>query len=70
MVDLVAVAFVAAVAIQLPIGILVYVDARRLGLRNPELYSLGILLPAGGFVVIPYYLSQRKTFPKADAEEP
>lgn len=55
---------VGALAVQLPIAVLVYVDARRLGLENPETYWLGILVPAGGFVVILYYLSARRTLPR------
>ncbi len=51
-----------ALVIQFPIGILLYLDAKRLDLKNPEMYGLGVIVPAGGFAVILYYLSERKTF--------
>jgi hypothetical protein len=46
----------------------VYVDARRRRLEHPEVYWLGILVPAAGFVVILYYLSERKDLPTKGAE--
>ncbi|WP_459877225.1 hypothetical protein [Halorubrum gandharaense] len=49
---------------QLPIAIIVYFDARRLGLKQPEKYELGIIVPAAGFIVILYYLSNRRDLPK------
>ncbi|MFC4543140.1 hypothetical protein ACFO5R_14515 [Halosolutus amylolyticus] len=59
---------VAVLAVQLPIAVLVAVDARRLGLANPERYELGILVPAGGLVVILVYLSRRRELPR-EAED-
>ena len=52
--------------IQLPIAILVYFDARRLNLKQPEKYDLGIIVPAAGFIVIVYYFSNRKELPKRE----
>ena len=68
--DVVLSLLVAAVALQLPIGVLVYLDAERLGPKNPEKYAMGILVPTGGFVVVPYYLSERKNLPKREADRP
>jgi len=51
---------------QLPIAIIVYFDARRLGLKQPEKYELGIIVPAAGFIVILYYLSNRRELPKRE----
>lgn len=67
--DLVYLFFVGAIAIQIPIGILMYFDAKRLNLRNPETYWLGVIIPAAGFVVILYYLSERKSLPKKETED-
>ena len=61
--------FVALVA-QYPVAVVVYLDARRLGLRDPATYGLGIVVPAAGFVVALYYLSERATLPRADGEKP
>ena len=36
---------------------------------TPPTYSLGIVVPAAGFVVVLYYLSERKTLPRGDGEE-
>ncbi len=58
----------AALALQFPIAILVYIDAKRLDLENPERYWLGIVVPAGGLVVVLYYLSERKTLPRKEVE--
>jgi len=49
-------------------AILVYIDARRLGLENPEQYDLGIILPAAGFLVFVYYVSKRGTLAQNAAE--
>jgi hypothetical protein len=58
--------FVLAMAIQIPVGALLYLDARRLGLEDPEIYWLGVVVPAAGFVVVLYYLSERKDLPRRD----
>ena len=50
--------------IQLPIGVVLYFDAKRLNLKDPELYWLGVIVPTLGFVVILYYVSERKNLPK------
>ena len=52
--DLVLVLLVGFFAIQIPMALLVYIDARRLGLETPEQYDLGIILPAAGFLVFAY----------------
>ena len=61
--------FVGAIAIQIPVGILMYFDAKRLNLKSPETYWLGVLIPAAGFLVILYYISERKTLPKKETED-
>ncbi|MFC6989054.1 hypothetical protein ACFQJD_10680 [Haloplanus sp. GCM10025708] len=70
MADLVPLLLVGAVAIQIPIGILMYLDAKRLGLKNPEIYWLGVVIPAAGFVVILYYFTERRNLPKKEGENP
>ena len=50
--------------IQLPLGVVLYFDAKRLNLKDPELYWLGVVVPTVGFVVILYYVSERKNLPK------
>jgi hypothetical protein len=67
--ELVLVLLVGAIAVQIPIGVLLYLDAKRLGLRNPELYWLGVVVPAAGFVVILYYASTRKELPRTETDE-
>ncbi|WP_280537096.1 hypothetical protein [Halopenitus sp. POP-27] len=62
--DLVPLILVALLAVQIPIAAIVYLDARRLGLKNPETYWLGILIPTGGLIVIPVYLSRRHELPQ------
>jgi hypothetical protein len=62
------VALMVGLTAQYPLGLVVYLDARRLGLRDPSTYGLGIVVPAAGFVVALYYLSERDTLPRADGE--
>jgi hypothetical protein len=62
------VALMVGLTAQYPLALVVYLDARRLGLRDPAIYGLGIVVPAAGFVVVLYYLSARDTLPRADAE--
>ena len=59
--DLVLALLVGLFVIQIPMAVLVYIDARRLGLENPEQYDLGIILPAAGFLVFAYYSSHWKS---------
>ncbi|SDK83244.1 hypothetical protein [Natronorubrum texcoconense] len=66
--DLILVLLVGLFAIQIPMAVLVYIDARRLGLENPEQYDLGIILPAAGFLVFAYYLSKRGSLARRAAE--
>ena len=64
MVELAYLLLVGAVAIEIPIGVLIYFDAKRLNLKDPEMYWLGVILPAAGFIVILYYFSERKKLQK------
>ena len=69
MVELAYVLIVGAIAIQIPIGVLVYFDAKRLNLKNPDTYWLGVIAPAAGFIVILYYFSERKSLPKKETDD-
>jgi hypothetical protein len=62
--DLVPFLLVGAVAIQIPIGTAMYFDAKRLDLKDPEVYLLGVVLPAAGFVVILYYFAEWRFLPQ------
>ncbi|OIB57186.1 hypothetical protein [Natrialba sp. SSL1] len=59
--SLVIVLLMAALLIQVPIALLVRFDARRQGFDNPEMYELGILVPMGGILVVPAYISKRRS---------
>ncbi|SDY01438.1 hypothetical protein SAMN04487946_105115 [Halobellus clavatus] len=61
--------FIAALLVQYPMGALVYLDARRLGVENPATYGLGIIVPAAGFIVGLYYVSERRTLPTQGGED-
>jgi hypothetical protein len=61
---------VGAVAIQIPLGVVMYLDARRLKLKDPEVYWLGVVIPAAGFVVVLYYFAERRNLPKKEQEDP
>ncbi|MFD1599671.1 hypothetical protein [Halobellus rarus] len=50
--------------VQLLFGVVMYFDAKRLDLQDPEQYWLGVVVPTIGFVVILYYFSERKNLPK------
>ncbi|RQG91311.1 hypothetical protein EA462_04820 [Natrarchaeobius halalkaliphilus] len=68
--DLAALLFNAFLVVQVPIALLVYVDARRLALENPLVYVFGILVPAGGIIVVPIYVSRRDDLPRSgDGDE-
>jgi hypothetical protein len=69
MVDAALTLLLAVLAVQFPIAVLVYIDARRLGLATPRLYAVGIVVTnvAGVFVIL-YYLSKRRELPRADGE--
>ena len=69
MADVVAFAFVFVLTIQLPLAVIVYLDARRLGLERPEIWWFGIVAPAAGFLVAWYYVSQRANL-AAEVNEP
>jgi len=66
MTDQAYLAFVLFLAVQIPLLILVAIDARRLGLKDPLVWELGVLVPAAGIPVILYYLSERKHLPRND----
>jgi hypothetical protein len=68
--DLVPVLLAGAVAIQIPLGIVMYFDAKRLNLKDPETYWLGVVIPAAGFVVILYYFAERRELPKEEHADP
>ena len=68
MVDPAFAALIAVLVAQYPLGVVVYLDARRLGLRDPAIYGLGIVVPAAGFVVVLYYLSERGRLRRADGD--
>jgi len=68
MTNLLIVLLVGALIVQFPMSILMYIDARRLNLKNPEMYWLGVIAPAAGFVVILYYFSERKSLPRKESE--
>ncbi|WP_411963137.1 hypothetical protein [Haloferax sp. YSMS24] len=55
--------------VQLPLALVMYLDAKRLNLKNPQKYWFGVTVPAAGFVVILYYFSARKDLPKKDPED-
>ncbi|THE63379.1 hypothetical protein D8Y22_18550 [Salinadaptatus halalkaliphilus] len=59
-------AVAAVVALQIPLAIVVHVDAKRLGLANPAMYELGILVPTAGLAVAFVYFSRRRELPRAD----
>jgi hypothetical protein len=63
---------VGALLIQLPLAVVIYVDAKGLNLKTPEQYWLGVVVPTVGFVVILYYLSERRNLPRtpqADSQD-
>jgi len=68
MTDLVVWLLVLAIFLQLPISLLVRYDAKRLGLKQPIKYELGIIVPTAGFIVLLYYLTNRRDLPKAEDE--
>jgi hypothetical protein len=45
-----------------------YFDAKRLDLKDPEVYWLGVVIPAAGFVVILYYFAERRNLPKKEED--
>lgn len=47
---------------------LVRYDAKRLGLKQPVKYELGIIVPTAGFVVLLYDLANHRDLPKAEDE--
>jgi len=68
MIDLVVWLLVLAIFLQLPISLLVRYDAKRLDLKQPIKYELGIIVPTAGFIVLLYYLANRRDLPKAEDE--
>jgi hypothetical protein len=59
----------ALIVLQVPVAILVYLDAKRLNAKNPFVYFYGVLVPAAGFVVVPASLSKRDELPR-DSDDP
>lgn len=68
MFDAVALVLIGLLALQIPIAVLVHIDARRIGIEHPEWYDMGIIVPAAGFLVIPYYLSNRRRLAREAAK--
>lgn len=68
MADRLLILFAAVIFAQFPIAVLVHIDAKRLGLKNPHMYELGIIVPMGGLLVVPWYVSRRKDLPRADED--
>jgi hypothetical protein len=66
--DLVVWLLVLVIFLQLPISLLVRYDAKRLGLKQPVKYELGIIVPTAGFIVLLYYLANRRDLPKAEED--
>lgn len=60
MIDPVAL-FLGALAVQVPLAVLVFIDAKRVGFDDPNRYAVGVLAPAAGFLFLPYYVSRRRT---------
>ena len=50
-------------------AIMIYYDAKRLGIENPSQYSMGVYVPLGGVLVIPVYVSRRRDLTKAARDE-
>lgn len=67
--ELVRLVFYGILVAQYPFGLLMYYDAKRLDLKNPEMYLHGVVVPAAGFLVMLYYVSERKNLPKRETEE-
>lgn len=65
--QLVVLLFGGALLVQIPLAILVAIDARRLDLENPTMYELGILVPMGGLAVVAAYLYNRNSLPSKSA---
>jgi len=61
---------VGVMLVQLPLGVVMYFDAKRLDLKDPELYWLGVVVPTVGFIVILYYFSERRNLPKHESDAP
>lgn len=70
MTDLIVLLLILVIFLQLPASLLVRYDAKQLGLKQPVKYELGITVPTAGFVVLLYYLTNRRNLPKAEEESP
>ena len=70
MTDLVVFLLVLVIFLQLPASLLVRYDAKRLGLKQPVKYELGIIVPTAGFIVLFYYLANRRDLPKVEEDSP
>jgi hypothetical protein len=66
--DLVVWLLFLVIFLQLPISLLVRYDAKRLGLKQPVKYELGIIVPTAGFIVLLYYLANRRDLPEAEED--
>ncbi|WP_311171812.1 hypothetical protein [Halobellus ordinarius] len=64
MFDPVVLLLIGVLFLQYPLAVVMYLDARRLNLKHPEQYWLGVVVPTVGVVVILYYFSARRTLPR------
>ncbi|WP_340102290.1 hypothetical protein [Salinibaculum salinum] len=68
--DLVVLLLVLVICLQLSASLLVRYDTKRLGLKQPLKYELGVFVPTAGFVVLLYYLANRRDLPKVEESSP
>lgn len=68
--DLVVLLLVLVICLQLSTSLLVRYDAKRLSLKQPLKYELGVIVPTPGFVVLLYYLANRRDLPKVEPNSP
>lgn len=57
---------IAFVLVQYPLGRLVGLDARRLGIKNPGAYEYGTMQPLVGYVVLAAYVWEREELSKPE----
>lgn len=55
---------IAILVAQIPLGLLVYWDATRQDLAKSEEYGLAVIVPAGGLIVLLWYLQARSDLPQ------
>ena len=65
----VAVGLALVLIVQYLGAIVIYFDAKRLGIETPSHYSMGVYILLGGVLVIPVYVSQRRDHTEAARDE-